>query len=258
MKKKRYTDKRDWKTYNQKLVKRGEFYINPRFLDTWLDETRAMNAKKEGSPYQYPTSLIEFAAMLHAKAFDYRAVEGVFHALSRKFNQFPVISYPQISRRVNQLELKFATQTESITGVDASGIKVSNRGDWMRHKWNVKRGWIKVVVLGDTKGNIVDVRIGNEDLDEKKSARGMARKNKKRIKKLLADGFYDTRSMFNLCHHLGIDPIIKIRKNASTKSKGSMTRKQKVEEYKQLGHEQGLKRLDMDYGGSVLKESSLL
>jgi hypothetical protein len=31
----------------------------------------------------------------------------------------------------------------------------------------VKRGWIKVVLLGDINGNIIDLRIGNENLDER-------------------------------------------------------------------------------------------
>ena len=46
MKKKKYVDKRDWKEYNKKLVKRGEFYINPKFLDTWIEEVKAMNQGK--------------------------------------------------------------------------------------------------------------------------------------------------------------------------------------------------------------------
>jgi len=28
--------------------------------------------------------------------------------------------------------------------VDASGIKVSNRGEWIQHKWKVKRGYLKI------------------------------------------------------------------------------------------------------------------
>lgn len=30
-KKRKY--ERDWKTYNEQLIKRGEFYINPAFLE---------------------------------------------------------------------------------------------------------------------------------------------------------------------------------------------------------------------------------
>lgn len=238
---------RNWKSYNEELIKRGEFYINPRFLHSWNDEIKDMNRGKEGNPYLYPHSMIEFLAVLNAKSFDYRALQGIMRALSPKFNNFPVISYTQICRRMNKLDINFDVEgNDLVVGADGSGIKVSNRGDWMRHKWKVKRGWIKVVVLGDKKGNIVDVRLGNEGLNEKKSARGMVRKNKKKVKKLLADGLHDCRDTFNLCDELGIEPIIKIRKNASRRCRGSLLRKKKVIEYKKLGHKEWVK--DKDYG----------
>ena len=37
---KKYKDNRDWKSYNEQLVKRGEFYINPRFLNGWNEEIK--------------------------------------------------------------------------------------------------------------------------------------------------------------------------------------------------------------------------
>ena len=42
---KKFEDKRDWKTYNKHLIKRGEYYINPRFLDNWLDEIKELNQR---------------------------------------------------------------------------------------------------------------------------------------------------------------------------------------------------------------------
>jgi hypothetical protein len=42
-------NKRNWKKYNEKLVMRGYFYINPSFLETWNDEIKQMNAGKLGS-----------------------------------------------------------------------------------------------------------------------------------------------------------------------------------------------------------------
>ena len=233
---KKYKDKRNWPTYNEELIQRGEFYINPKFLSTWKYELKEMNSGKEGASYLYPDSMIEFLAILHAKAFDYRALQGIMRSLSPKCNNFPVICYTQICRRVNDLDLAFnADSNDLIVGVDGSGMKVSNRGEWMREKWKVKRGWVKMVILGDKKGNIVDVRIGNENLDERKSARGMVRKNKK-IKKLLADGLHDDKKTFNLLERLGIEPVIKIRENASTKARGSTARKKEVIEYKRKGY----------------------
>jgi len=56
----------------------------------------------------------------------------------------------------------------------------------------------------------------------------MVRKNKKKIKKLLGDGLHDCKATFNLCDELNIEPVIKIRKNASTKARDSFLRKKNV------------------------------
>jgi len=125
---------RNWKTYNQQLIKRGEFYLNPKFLSTWNEEITQINDEKVGQPYLYPPSLIEFLAVLHAKNFDYRALQGMMKALSdnNKF-QFPIISYTQICRRVNRLNVSFETFEENlVVAIDGSGEKVSNRGEWIR------------------------------------------------------------------------------------------------------------------------------
>ncbi|HLD19563.1 MAG TPA: IS5 family transposase [Candidatus Nanoarchaeia archaeon] len=247
-KRKKYRDKRNWKEYNQKLVKRGEFYINPQFLETWNKETKQMNAGKVGQPYFYPKSEIEFLAVLHAKNFDYRALEGIIQSISNNHRyQFPVISYSQICRRINTLKVDFECVKENLlVAIDGSGEKVSNRGEWMRQKWKVRRGWIKVVIMGTTDGKIVDIRVGNENLDERKVARGMIRKNHKKIDKTIMDGLHDCRDTFNLCEKYGIETAIKIRKNASKKAKGSPRRKKEVIEYKKLGHDEWSK--EKEYG----------
>lgn len=233
---KKHEDKRDWKAYNEKLVKRGEFYINPRFLNTWLDELEEMNAGKVGQPYLYPESMIEFLSVLDAKGFDDRSLEGIMRGLSKNFGNFPVISYSQINRRINQLGLDFENYNceNLVVGIDGSGIKVSNRGEWMRQKWGVRRGWIKVVIMGTSDGKTIDVRVGSEELDEKAAGRGMLRKNKKKIKKAIFDGLHDCEDTFNLCEKLGIESAIKIRENASEKGLGS--RPKEVRLYKGIGY----------------------
>ena len=166
-----YVDKRDWKKYNEELVIRGYFYINPVFLETWNDEIRKMNVGKVGQPYFYPESMVEFLAILSPK-YDVRALEGIMHGISKSNNyQFPVISYSQINRRINALELTFPVENSNIVfddvvGCDGTGIKVSNRGEWMRQKWKIRRGWIKVTMLGNKKGKIIDVIVGTETMNE--------------------------------------------------------------------------------------------
>src|SRR3989338_2942680 len=232
---KKYIDKRDWKEYNTKLVKRGEFYINPAFMDSWIDEIKEMNAGKVGQPYLYPQSLIEFLGVLHAKSFDFRSLEGIVRALSKRFNNFPVICFSQIRRRIIKLPLDFEAKADNlIAGIDGSGEKVSNRGEWMRQQWHIYRGWIKVVIFGDIHGNIVDIRIGNENLDERAAGRGMIRNNNKHVKKVLADGLHDCKDTFNLLDKLNIESGIKIRDNAS--SEGLGPRPREVRLYKGVGY----------------------
>lgn len=242
---KKYKDTRNWKDYNNKLVKRGEYYINPSFLETWLQETKEANYGKVGEPFLYPNSLIEFLIVLRSKGFDYRALEGIVSALSKRLGNFPVISFSQIRRRILALPVSFKAKSEGLTaGADGTGIKVSNRGDWIREAWDVRRGWIKVVILGDAKGNIVDIRIGNENLDERNSARGMLRKNRKSIKKVLMDGLHDCEKTFDLCHELGIESGIKIRENACDEGLGPRPREVRI--YKEIGYKDWSKI--KDYG----------
>src|SRR3989344_4925135 len=204
MKKRNFVDNRNWKETNEMYVMRGYFYFNPKFLLTWNDELKQMNAGKVGQPYLYPESMIKFLAVLHCR-FDFRGLEGFMLWLSENYKyQFPVIDYSQICRRYNLLNIDFSILEEDMedyleVGVDGSGEKSTKRGGWMREKWKVRKGWIKVVIMGaknsKEKKYVIDIRVGNEDLDERKSARGMVRKNHKNIGVLFADGLHENEDI---------------------------------------------------------------
>ena len=245
-KKRKYIDKRDWKKYNEELVRRGEFYINPAFLETWNEEIKEMNAGKIGQPYLYPKSMIEFLAVLSPK-YDVRSLEGIMKGLSKMNYDFPVISYSQINRRVNALDLTFPVENNNIffddvVGCDGTGIKVSNRGEWMRQKWKIRRGWIKVVTLANKRGKIIDVEVGIETMRENFAFRKMLKIHHESIGTAYGDGTYDTKANFELCRQLKINPVFKIRENASSNANGSMFRKEFVDEYKELGYKKWSKK----------------
>lgn len=52
--------KRDWKSYNDQLVKRGELLIDLDFVENWEKELEEMNQSKRGRPFAHPESLVEF------------------------------------------------------------------------------------------------------------------------------------------------------------------------------------------------------
>ena len=200
-----------------------------------------MNHNKVGRHFTYPESLIKFLGILKSKGFDYRSLNGILRTLSKLLGPFPVMSYSQMRRRLVALPLPFSQRKNQLTiGVDGTGIKVTNRGEWIRQKWQIRRGWIKAVILGDTEGNVVDFRGGNENLDEKAAGRGMLRKNRKCINTALMDGLHDANDTFNLCEILNINTGIKIRKNASPK--GFNRRAKEVREYQKHGYEEWTKK----------------
>ena len=246
-KRKKYIDKRNWKETNKKYVQVGYFYFNPEFLLTWNNELKQMNAEKVGEPYIYPESMIKFLAVLHCKGFDYRALEGFMKSLSENYKyQFPVIVYSQICRRINALKIDFKILEEDMkdyleAGVDGSGEKSTKRGGWMREKWKVRKGWIKVVIMGaknkKNKKYVIDIRVGNENLDERSAARGMVRKNHQNIDILYADGLHENEDMFDLCEKYDISTAIKLRDNCSIKTK-SPRRKREVRIYKSMPYDE--------------------
>jgi len=67
---------------------------------------------------------------------------------------------------------------------------------------------------------------------------------KAKIERILANGAYDTKENFNILYEKGIGSGIKIRKNASTLSRGSPYRKKCVREIKEMGYEEWKKQYD--------------
>jgi len=47
-----YIDTRDWSKYNERLVRRGEFYLSFDLLDKWDEVFYTMNEGKPGRPFQ--------------------------------------------------------------------------------------------------------------------------------------------------------------------------------------------------------------
>ncbi|HJT82918.1 MAG TPA: hypothetical protein VJ697_00425 [Nitrososphaeraceae archaeon] len=66
-------------------------------------------------------------------------------------------------RRINRLYIKINDDNDDVDNsslqhddyfviaIDSTGIKVTNRGEWIKDKWNVKRGYLKIHVAVDIK-----------------------------------------------------------------------------------------------------------
>jgi hypothetical protein len=46
---------------------------------------------------------------------------------------------------------KLANNMLALIALDSTGIKVANRGEWMRHKWHIRKGYLKIHITVDIK-----------------------------------------------------------------------------------------------------------
>ena len=98
------------------------------------------------------------AALRSALGVRYRQLEGRVGGMIGASNT-PVFS--QLYKRISRLDADISRDPGGVVTVsdkrgsrilalDASGLKQHNRGEWMRAKWRVRRGFVKMHVLVDT------------------------------------------------------------------------------------------------------------
>lgn len=250
---------RNWEEYNEALVKRGAILLDLDFVADWSRELKGMNERKEGARFRYPESFIKLLAVVHAYVLPFRQLEGFTRALSQYVDELKAPDYTTIWWRVARMKVDLASSVElgkDVTiAVDSSGIKVSNRGEWIRKKWKVKRGFIKVHIAVDTRTKqILAIEVTREDVSDGRMFKRLVEDSagKADLKRVVADGAYDSKSNFRLLADRGIEPLIKVRRNASFKGGGCMPRKFAVVE--QLGNPQWKK--EKGYGYRWMVESA--
>jgi len=238
----RKKQKRNWKKYNDQLVKRGELLIDLDFVEKWEEELEEMNWGKRGKPFDYPESLIEFLAFpRYFFRLPFRQEEGFVEAIAKLLPELEVPDYTTIYRRINRFKPKFERSLrrlgdDVVIAIDASGIKVTNRGEWRRELWGgkSKRGYLKIHVAVDVKtGQILAMEITDDRTGDSRKFKSLVERASERanVKLALADSAYDSRENFNLLETKGIEPGIRIKHGASSKARGSWARRRTALEF---------------------------
>ena len=144
--------------------------------------------------------------------------------------------YTTINRRINRLDIKINDNKNKdfedeyiIIAIDSTGIKVTNRGQWMQNKWNVKnKGYLKIHISVNVKSKkILSIKVTDEHVHDSKALPQLVEDIIKSdcmtitaiaiaIGKLFGDGVaYDGNEIFRCLGEKGILPCIKVRKNTS-------------------------------------------
>jgi IS5 family transposase len=223
----------DWPSYNESLVRRGQVLLDFDVLDGWDHELSQMNLGKVGEPYDYPDSFMQLLGYMRAYFhLPYRQTQGVVIAHASK--EVPSIpDYSTISRRINRLEIKINEKlgNDIVIALDSTGIKVANRGEWMRHKWHVRKGYLKIHVAVDIKKKrILSLEVTSEEVHDGKMLKKLVdnASENNHVKGILADGMYDSNKNFRYLSKNHIKPGIKTRSNSKVKSTNCHARNMSV------------------------------
>jgi len=253
---------RDWKAYNAALVRRGEILVDLRIMKGWRRELAQMNRGKEGARYEYPGTLIKLLAFIHFYLrLPYRQLEGFVKMLGKHVDGLMMPDYSSMAWRIQRLDVKLndglaKSNDEVVVALDASGIEVANRGEWMRHKWKVRRGFLKIHIAVDVRRKeILALEVTKEKVADGRRLKRLVSKASKhvRITKAIGDGAYDAKTNFRYLANKEIDSVIKVRRNASSKAGGCMPRKLVAQEY--LRDPKAWKR-DHGYGQRWMAETA--
>jgi hypothetical protein len=245
---------KSWHDYNESLVERGLVLIDVSFLKSANDEIKKLNKSKVGAPFQYPHSYIEFVAFLKVGfKIPYRTVQGIVRGLS-EYLRIEEMHFTHIRRSI--LKIKPSVRNLGFEGedddkpitliVDASGLTISKKGDYIEDKWiREKKEFVKLHIAVDEKSKkVVSFRITKGNVHDTKKFGPLVKESAKRhdVDKVYGDKAYDNRKNFNILDDMNAEPAISIRKNASTRSKGCPLRRDEVFLVKKLGYE-GWKQL---------------
>jgi hypothetical protein len=210
-------------------------------IDNWDNELKEMNQGKIGEPFHYPNTFLLLLG--HAKAYfhlPYRQTEGVAQGHAKgKVPSIP--NYTTINRRINRLDIKIKDTDSNkskdeyfVIAIDSTGIKVTNRGQWLRDKWHIKnkKGYLKIHVAVNLKTKkILSMKVtDDEHVHDSKALPELVDETIKSNKnitlgKLIADGAYEGNDIFRYLGDNGILPCIKVRKNARIRwKKGNILR----------------------------------
>lgn len=172
----------------------------------------------------------------------YHQMEGFTRNLSLFIPGLRSGDYTTLFRRIKELDPSLNVDPrilshDGIVAVDSTGIKVTRRGVWMREKWRIRRGWIKVHAMIDTETNqILGLEVTDESVQDDplftpffdQASENCGREH--RIRQVPGDGGYDRIHIFSTMEKRGIKSGIKTRLNAATRSPRSPYRTESVRE----------------------------
>jgi hypothetical protein len=178
--------------------------------------------------------LISLLSTVHVYLLPYRQLEGFLKAMSAHIQELKEVpNYTTMWwRRIVRIKVELNSEVnpekiDVITiAVDSTGIKVTNRGEWIRDKRKKRRDFIKIHLAVNIKTKkIVSMEVKKEDVVDSKMLKPLTRQAVvttsssssssslcTTINRVVEDGAYDSKDNFTYLDRIGIEPGYKTKK----------------------------------------------
>jgi hypothetical protein len=233
----------DWRLVDEVLIRRGELLLSLDFLEGYDYELSLLNDGKVGRPFKITDGYAVFIAVVrYLFSMPYRQVEGFTRALSRLIQRLPSADYSWVRRRILRLDLNPYKSLRGCDGpvviaVDSSGVSVHKCGGWVERLYGRKKRYVKIHFAVDVKTKeVLAMDVTTDDKHDSKALPSIiANASRHRtIIEAYMDGAYDSVKAYRLLGGMGVNPIIKPRRNART-DRGPPERRISVMIFKALG-----------------------
>src|SRR5262245_6344807 len=272
---------RNWREYNQALVKRGSLtvWVDREAIDSWSHS----GPNQSGAPYVYSdlaiTCLLTLRAVFHLPL---RAAQGLGRSIFELMGlDLGVPHYSTLSRRAAGLGVDLARKGKGPLHLvlDSTGLKVFGDGEWKvrKHGYSKRRTWRKLHLAIDADSHEIQaVSLTEAGVDDAEEADGLIKATDRELASVAADGAYDKRKVYRALEGRDARILIPPRRNARIWRHGNQTgpplpRDENLRHIRRVGRgawkrevgyhirslaETGVSRMKRIFGGHLASRSS--
>jgi IS5 family transposase len=210
---------RNWREYNQALVKRGSLtvWVDQQAIDAWAHS----GPIQRGAQYVYSDTAIRCLLTLRAVFhLPLRAAQGLAGSIFELMGlDLGVPHYSTLSRRAAELRVDLDRKSRGPLHLvmDSTGLKVFGEGEWKVRKHGVskRRTWRKLHLAIDADSHEIQaVSLTEAGVDDAEEADGLLKATGRRPASPAADGAYDKRKVYRALEGGNTRILIPPRRNA--------------------------------------------
>jgi IS5 family transposase len=217
---------RNWKRYNDALVRRGSLtlWVEESTLDAW----RYQGPTRQGAQFQYSDLAIECLLTLRTVYhLPLRATEGFARSIFELMGlDLSVPDYSTLCRRAGTLRI---TLPKKATGplhlvLDSTGLKVYGEGEWKvrKHGYSKRRTWLKLHLAIDPQTHEIQAAIVSEPgVTDAEAAPDLLDQVDNPVEAAEADGAYDQQGVYDALKRRGARAVIPPRRDAKIRRHGN-------------------------------------